>query len=253
MPKYFYLASMLILCNYTHGFSQDRIATDRPDQTETATLVPRGYFQGEFGFGKISTHGKDYRLIHPTGLLKYGLAQKFELRFEENFITEYKQLIPQSKTTTGLEPLQVGFKAALFEGKNIIPKTSLITHIALPFLATKAFKAQHVAPSFVLLMDNDITDALSIGYNFGAEWDGFSTTPEWIYTFAFGFDMGKNFEGYIETFGSFKENEPAKHSIDGGLSYYVNNDLKLDTYAGFGVSKHADDNFFGVGISFRLK
>ncbi|SFP82496.1 transporter [Parafilimonas terrae] len=253
MPKYIWLGIIILLLSYINVFSQERIAADRPDQTETAALVPKSYFQGEFGFGKITLHDNDYTLVYPTALLKYGLTQNFELRLEGNLITEYKQLIPQPKTTSGLEPLQIGFKTALFEGKSIIPKTSLITHFALPFLATKEFKAQHIAPSFVLVMDNDITKTTDIGYNFGAAWDGFSTTPEWGYTISFGFDITKKFSGYTEAFGLFKKDEPAKHSIDGGLCYYVSNDVKLDTYAGFGVSKHADDNFFGIGISFRFK
>ncbi len=253
MSKYIGPGIIIFLFSHINTFSQERIATDRPDQTETATLVPKNYFQGEFGFGRISIHGNDYTLVHPTALLKYGLAKNFELRCEGNFITEYKQLIPQPKTTTGFEPLQVGLKAALFEGKNIIPKASLITHIALPFLATKKFEAQHIAPSFMLVMDNDITNTMDIGYNFGAVWDGFSITPEWIYTMSFGFDIGKKLSGYMEAFGSFQKNEPAKHSIDGGLCYYIGNDVKLDVYAGSGVSRHAGNNFFGVGISFRFK
>ncbi|MGN6211223.1 transporter [Parafilimonas sp.] len=253
MSKYIYPGILIFLLGNTDTFSQERIATDRPDQTETATLVPKNFFQGEFGFGKISIHNNEYTVVHPTGLLKYGLTKNFELRLEGNFITEYNQLIPQPKTTRGLEPLQIGFKTALFEGKNIIPRTSFITHIALPFLATQEFKAQYIAPSFVLVMDNDITNTMDIGYNFGAAWDGFSTTPEWIYTVSFGFDMSKKFSGYIETFGALKKNEPAKHSIDGGLCYYISNDVKLDAYAGSGVSKHADNSFFGIGISFRFK
>lgn len=57
------------------------ISTDRPDQTEAATLVPEGGIQFEVGVsgwtsGDASTTG--YTL--PTALLRYGLHPRLELR-----------------------------------------------------------------------------------------------------------------------------------------------------------------------------
>ena len=253
MSKHFLIAIIVLLGFSANTYCQDRIATDRPDETEVATLVPQGYFQGEFGFGKMTENENNYWLIHPTALLKYGLSKGFELRLEENFISEYQQFIPAGKMTTGLEPLQLGFKAAILEGKKIMPKTSLITHLAIPTLATKEFKADHIAPSFVLVMENDITKSIDVGYNLGAEWDGFSPNPEWLYTLSVGFDITKNLGGYIETFGFAKNNEGSKNSADGGLYYYISNNVKVDCYGGFGISKNADDSFYGIGVSFRFK
>jgi len=254
MPKHILTCCIATIIFAAKTYCQDeRIETDRPDQTEVASLVPVNYFQGEFGVGKVNTFDKDYQLIHPTALLKYGVSKNFELRVEENYVSEYEQLIPKPRTTTGLEPLQIGFKAALFKGKKIIPKTSLITHFAIPVFATKQFKADHIAPSVVLVMQNEISKHIDVGYNLGAEWDGFSTAPEWVYTLSLGFDISKNWAGYIETFGFAKNKEAAKTSFDGGLCYFVSNNVKLDAYAGVGISKHADDSFYGVGISFRFK
>ena len=234
-------------------YCQDRIATDRPDETEVATLVPKHYFQGEFGFGRINTNSETHTFVHPTALLKYGLSTTFELRLEENFITEHEATYQPTKNNTGIEPLQFGFKAAILEGKKIIPKTSLITHVAIPTFATKEFKADHIAPSFVFVMENDITKSIDVGYNLGAEWDGFSSNPEWLYTVSVGFDITKNLGGYVEAFGFAKNNEGSKNSADGGLYYFISNDIKVDCYAGFGISNKADDTFYGVGISFRFR
>src|SRR5436190_9651982 len=96
--------------------AQEKIDTDRPDQTESAVIVPAHYFQAEFGFNKENIAGRDYDLIHPTSLLKYGLS-RFEFRLEITSRSSYEHLIPEPKWTTGVEPVEIGFKAALWEEK----------------------------------------------------------------------------------------------------------------------------------------
>src|SRR6185436_9754810 len=105
--------------------AQEKIDTDRPDQTESAVTVPIHFFQAEFGFNKENTFGRNYDLIHPTGLLKYGL-KKFEFRVEFTCRSSYEHLIPDPKWTTGFDPIELGFKWALCEEKGVLPKTSLI-------------------------------------------------------------------------------------------------------------------------------
>ncbi len=92
--------------------AQEKIATDRPDQTESSVLVPPHYFQAEFGFGKENLDKENYNLVHPTALFKYGLSKRFELRLETNYVSAYEHLIPQSKTITGFEPIRIGFRTA---------------------------------------------------------------------------------------------------------------------------------------------
>jgi len=65
--------------------AQERIETDRPDQTETPFNVPKKYFQAEFGFNKENLTDYNYNLIHPTALLKYGLSNRIELRVEPTY------------------------------------------------------------------------------------------------------------------------------------------------------------------------
>ena len=251
MAKILFITFSLLLISAS-AFSQERIATDRPDQTETAVLVPPHYFQVEFGFGKENADKENYNLIHPTALFKYGLSKRFELRLETNYVSAYEHLIPQSKTTTGFEPVRIGFRTALWEEKKLIPKTSLLVHFGLPVLATKSFKATHIAPSFLLAMQNSLTEHIALSYNVGAEWDGFSSTPYWLYSLSSGYELGKNCEAFFEIFGVTQKNELAQNSIDAGFGFYISNDVKLDASAGIGISNAAADYFFGIGFSFRF-
>lgn len=249
--------NFLFLCLFIFEFNliqaQDKITTDQPGQTQSAALTPPHYFQGEFGFQSSHLDDKNYDVLLPTVLLKYGLTKNFELRLENDFLLQYRHYIPQTKKVTGFEPLEIGFRTAICEQNKVIPQTSLITQFAIPTVASKNFKAKHLAPVILLAMQNDVTQSLQIQYNIGAEWDGLSTTPDWLYSVNFGFELSKKFDAFAEVFGSAANKSIPENSIDGGFGYYINNDIKLDAFAGFGISNAAANYFFGTGLSFRIK
>jgi len=228
----------------------EKIDTDRPDQTESAVLVPVKYFQGEFGFGKENLKNNSYHLIHPTFLLKYGLSQRFELRLESEVASEYL-LTPQTKTTISLEPVEIGSKISLFQEKGLFPKTSLIVHLGLPFATSNYDKHQNLFPSFRFTCSHTITEKIGIGYNAGAEWDGYNNKPAWLYTLSPNFSIGKRWYSYVEAFG-FYHTDSWEHNIDGGLAYYLSNDAKIDLSGGFGLGSSILKNYLSLGFSFRL-
>jgi hypothetical protein len=243
--------TLLILLIGVQLQAQDRIDTDRPDQTESAVLVPKNYFQGEFGIGKENFEGENYNLIHPTFLLKYRLSKRFELRLESQWMSEYVQLIPNPKTTTALVPVEVGTKISLFEEKGLLPKTSLIVHLGLPFIASNRDEEQTVFPSFRFTSQHTITETIGLGYNLGAEWNGYDNRAIWLYTFSPNFSIGKRWYAYVEAYG-FGEESGWQHSLDGGIAVYVNNDVKLDLSGGIGLGNNPMKNYVALGFSFRV-
>src|SRR5688500_4433167 len=158
------------------------IETDRPDQTETASLVPKGYFQMENGFSIEDTE-PGFIYTHPSTLWKVGVSENFEIRL----ITEYIniQLDPNPKVD-GFLPVQVGFKAKLLDQTGIVPKTSFLGHLSLPGVASKQFQQTYFAPAMRLAFQHSIANRYSVGYNVGAEWDGETPRPDFIYSLAVG-------------------------------------------------------------------
>ncbi|MEO6254141.1 MAG: transporter [Ferruginibacter sp.] len=254
MVKYFLLLLIASL-SFADGFSQiDRIDTDRPDQTESAVTVPKKWIQFEMGLGAQITNAFENEFQHPTLLSKYGITKKIELRLITTVTTntDFNNLLTKQKET-GLSPVEVGAKIALWEEKKLLPKTSLIFHVGIPKLASGNFRLNNLAPNFRFTMQNSITNSIAIGYNLGAEWDGINSNTTWIYTFAPGFNMGKKWYSYIEAFGFISKQNKPEHSLDAGIAYYINNDLKLDLSSGFGISKAAPDWYIAVGASVRFK
>jgi hypothetical protein len=240
----------LLLFFSSFGFAQDiePIQADRPDQTETPALVPKGMFQVEAGFTFQKNDEFSNNNTLPTVLWKYGVNENFELRL----ITEYVYEKVFDEKQDGLLPVYIGFKAKLAEEKGIVPKTSIIAHIGLPSAATAKYKNEFYAPEFRFVMQHTLSEKMSLSYNLGAEWDGFSAEPTFLYTLTTGYSITEKLGSYIELFGFAPQNNKANHSFDGGITYLINNNFMLDLSSGFGITKNAPDYYVAVGFSFRI-
>jgi hypothetical protein len=251
--NFFLIAILTNMLQVSVAQQTGRMETDRPDQTESPFIVKSKYFQTEIGFNLEKNNGFRSFVI-PTILWKYGLLKKLELRFitEINAI-ETPLIIPDgSEVNSGLVPLVAGGKWSLWEEKGLFPKTSLLFHLAIPKAASKKFKSARWAPAFRFSMEHTLSEIISIGYNIGAEWDGESKTPFWIYTLAQGFNIGKRWYSYMEIFGTFRNTDLPQHNFDAGIGYYINDNVKLDLSSGFDITKNADQHYFAIGVSFRF-
>ena len=228
--------------------SSEPIQADRPDQTETPAIVPKGMFQVETGFTfqKNDANSKAFSL--PSTLWKYGVNENFELRLITEFLTEE---IGDSKSS-GFTPVYIGFKVKLAEEKGIVPKTSFIAHISLPNAASTIYKTDFNAPEFRFVMQHTLSKKASLSYNLGYEWDGFTAEPTFIYTLTTGYSITEKLGSYIELFGFAPQKNKANHNFDCGITYLINNDFMLDLSSGFGITDNAPDNYIAFGFSFRI-
>ena len=242
---------ILILLFQSIGHAQDlpSIQTDRPDQTECPFITPKGYLQFENGvsYEKVNTNSNE--IVAPTILTKFGINEHFELRL----ITEFTMEENDSDKISGINPVLVGFKARLIEEKGIIPTTSFIGHLGLPKLASTDLKAIYYSPEFRFTMQHTLSERQTLSYNLGAEWDGFSAEPTFIYTLTTGYSFTEKIGGYIEFFGFIPQIGKPDHRFDGGLTYLFNPNHRLDISAGFGLSKISPEYYVALGYSFRFK
>jgi hypothetical protein len=241
-----YLFFILLFSNLTQA--QETIQTDRPDQTETPAIVPKNKLQIETGFSyeKENTDISSSNL--PTILIKYGVNDVLEIRV----ITGFEKQKDKNTRQSGFPLTLIGFKTKLVEEKGIQPKTSFIAHIGLPNVASTPFKTNTIAPQFRFTMQHTLTKKVSLGYNFGAEWDGILPSPTYLYTISSGFAISEKMGSYIEMFGFAPEDQKAYHSLDGGFTYLITNNFMLDLSSGIGITKNAPKYYLSFGFSFRI-
>lgn len=253
MKKIFYcwLAMLVFTKNYAQQESK-HVETDRPNEAEVPYTVPRKMIQLETGV-RIEKESESNRMVsHPVLLAKYGLADWIELRAKTSYSTQIEHYIPSDKISSGLQPVELGIKAAVLKENHWIPKTAFLLQTGLPHASSKNFKAPHLAPTLRLLMENNITEKLSLNYNAGAEWDGYETSPEWMYAVVPGIDLGEHVHVFAEFYSFFQKQETPEHTLDGGLEYFIGKNIALDICAGLGLNKAAPPHFFTIGGSVRF-
>lgn len=224
------------------------IEADRPDQTETPAIVPKGMFQIETGFTYEKSNPTTDSFALPSVLWKYGVNDNFELRLITEFVLEKMPNVESS----GFSPVLIGCKIKICEEKGIFPKTSFIGHIALPNLAWTKYKTLFYAPKFRFTMQHTLSEKMSLSYNLGSEWDGFTAEPTFIYTLSTGYSFSDKLGGYLEFFGFAPQNDKVEHQFDGGLTYLLSDNFMVDLSSGVGITNNAPDYYVSAGCSFRL-
>lgn len=244
------ITTLFVLFVSTSIFAQSLspIQTDRPDQTETPAIVPIGMFQVETGFTYLKNDVDSKTFSSPSTLWKYGVNENFELRL----ITEFLSAKMNQQKSNGFGTLYIGFKVKLSEEKGMLPKTSFIAHIGLPNAASKQYKTDYYLPEFRFTMQHTLEERWSLSYNLGAEWNGFTAEPTFLYTFATGYSVTKKTGLYVELYGFSPQKNKANHNLDGGITYLINDDFMLDLSTGIGLTKNAPKHYFAFGFSFRI-
>lgn len=249
MPKSVFTLILLSGVITEKSFGQTTpIQLDRPDQTECPFIVPKNYVQVENGFTYESINEDLKTISYPSSLWKFGLNEKVEFRL----ITEVVSEKESSKTTTGLIPITLGFKANICQEKGIIPITSFIGHITSSNTGSNYFKTKYIAPSFRFLMQHTLSDKVSLAYNLGAEWNGETAEQTYIYTLTTGIAFTQKLGGYLEVYGFLPQDSTANHRFDCGFTYLVNNDFIVDLSGGVRITKNAPKNYLSLGLSYRF-
>lgn len=249
MKRTIFLLCFIAILSKSFAQEFPAIQTDRPDQTECPFIVPKNYFQLENGFSYEKINNQTSQIVAPTILTRFGINDHFELRL----ITELAVENNISEKFSGINPVLIGFKTRLFEEKGIIPITSFIGHIGIPKAGSNNFQTTYYAPEFRFTMQHTLSDKQSLSYNLGAEWNGESAEPTFIYTLTSGYSLSKTMGCYIEFYGFCPQLSKPDHRFDGGITYLINPNHQFDVSAGVGLSKISPEYYVALGYSFRFK
>ena len=127
--------------------------TDRPDATESPSVVPLGSLQIETGAFYESFKDENIKsetLGFNTTLLRYGVLENFELRvgwnFEEERTTNNNVKIDDVRS--GFSPLLLGVKVEITEEKGLLPEIGVLGHLMLPFTASQRLSPRNNRSGF---------------------------------------------------------------------------------------------------------
>lgn len=229
------------------------LSTDRPDFTESTSTIPRGHFQIEGGTTLTRIEDVDITSFGEL-LVRIGTGDRWETRLTAG----YARIETPFGEFSGLEDPSVGIKVRFTDEPGELgpgqPAASLIVSTSVP-AGDDELTADEWAPEAKLALAWELTPRFSLASNL-------------IYFYAPNADrlhrFGATLSGsmpitdrlgaYLEWFGFSEETKDgeATHFVNTGVSYLINNDLRVDARVGTGLNDADPDWFVGVGGGIRF-
>jgi hypothetical protein len=244
------VAGALLTGCVPHLEPTEPIETDRPDKTESATLVPAGMVQVEGGVTGAKSGGLRTTSIGEA-LVRLGVHQRLELRIEPFTQT---RITSGGASVSGLEDLAVGIKTPLFRSagtSRLTPEVSLLIATTLPSGA-RPFRAAGAQPEAIVAAQWQLAAPIGLGLNVSASRgrDGAERYWERGASATLGTTITERVGSYIEWYATRDARErSAAQVVNGGLTGKLNGDFQVDARVGRGLNENT--TFVGVGLARR--
>lgn len=242
------------LHHLSFGQYYETVNTDRPGQAFTPFTVGKGAFQVESGLVYIGSKDSNRNIrnnsLGLTGFFKHGLSETFELNYGITVLNQAIRTDTDDKTDAGVQGINLGGRFNIKSGEGNKPSYGFLFTLLFNNFAHPAFRSEHVAPLFLFLYKQSVSDRVSLTGNLGMSWNGDTPDPQANYVVNLGFTLSDDLSVFVENYGWIR-NEDFDSHFDGGISYLVSNNLQLDISGGYGKNNGISDFFAATGISIR--
>jgi hypothetical protein len=229
------------------------LVTDRPDQTESTSIVPRGYVQLETG-GLVAAEGSGRAQQWGASVLRVGVAGPLEFRL--GWAGWQRVTAPSQPAVSGVGDLNLGVKYRIVGNATSSTSVALLGTVGLP-TGTSAFRASRIASSIRVAVAHAVGPRVGVGSNVAVT----ATSPrsgidgvrleDVAYTVVVGVAVTERLGVFVESFGTLAVAtvQQTRHALDAGITIAVLPLLQLDMSGGIGLNGAADDWFVGAGLS----
>ncbi len=255
------LAAVLTVATPSPLVAQDAMVTDRPDFTESSSVVGKCRLQIEGGYTYLHDESAGIALDEhglPELLLRYGLTDCLELRvgwIGYVFSKEQDRAGGVTSEVDGGTGLDIGVKRQFNDQDGWMPESGVILGVTAP-VGNPQIGTDRLGASVVGLYSWEVNDWLSIGGNTGGSFTapGSDYSNVFVQSFSAGVSLTERFGMYHEwfmlAFDGAEDSRP-QHFYDTGFTYLVTRNFQLDWRAGVGLSEAAADFFTGTGFAVR--
>jgi len=230
------------------GYGQ-KIVTDRPDQTESSSTIPKKSLQIESGMlirfaeeGDVSLR----EIAIPTTLFRYGIGKKIEIRVANTYLNIKEK--NTSNEISGISDLEIGAKIQLFKNESSKTEIAFLSHAVLP-TGTKEVSFENLGTINKLSVSHVLSDNLGLGYNIGYNYFGFDN-GFLTYSLVLGIAVTESVGMYLEPYGSVGIFDEHLANFDAGITYLVKDNFQLDFSFGTGINYTM--NYLSAGFSWNI-
>jgi len=232
----------------------DSLTTDRPDFTESTSIVPRGHFQIEGGTTVARIEDVDSTAFGEL-LVRIGTGERWETRIG---VGSYSRVETPFGDVSGLEDPSVGIKFRFTGDSGDLgpgqPEVALIVLTSIPE-GDEELTDDEWVPEAKLALAWGLTERLSLSSNVNYAYavDGDDRLHQIGATLSGGISITDRLGSFLEWYGFSEETNdgPSTHYVDGGVTWLINNDLQVDARVGTGLNDADPDWFVGVGAGVR--
>ena len=233
------------------------LETDRPDITESSSVVGAGLWQLETGV-LFQSDRTDPVTAHDTSapnvLMRIGLGSRLELRIGgEGFLAESLST-PGSGMATGASDLELGLKYKFVDQSRAGVDFSVIPIISIP-TGSDPFTTGGYDPTVKFVLQRDLPRGFGIGGNLivaSITEDNHRFTQTSV-SASLGHDLGAGWGGFWELYGASALSRDGGRAwlFDTGVTHTIGKNLQIDVSVGRGLTTDAPDWFLGAGFAIR--
>lgn len=241
------ISMMLFLSAYP--INAQEIITDRPDQTESSSTIPRGSLQIESG---ILIRFLDLEevflqeIFAPTTLFRFGLTEQVELRIVNQLISIKDKNNPEENF--GIGDLEIGTKIQIYKKERANMEIAFLSHVVLP-TGSKGLTIDKVGTINKLSISHKLKPNINLGYNIGYNYFG-SENGFITYSLALGIGITPKVAIYLEPYGEIGIFEEHILNFDAGITYLLRDNFQLDFSFGTGINNKM--NYIAAGFSWNI-
>lgn len=237
----------MLMVNFT--ISSQTIVTDRPDQTESSSTVPKGSLQIETGvlFGSSKSKGITIKeTLAPSTLFRFGITNGIEIRLLNQFESINNKTT--SEKVNGISDLEIGTKFQIFQKEDVNTEIAFLSHLILP-TGSKDVTIDNFGTINKLSISHVLNETIGLGYNVGYDYFG-TGKGNFTYSVAFAIGLTPKFGIYLEPYGNIIEFKNHEANFDAGITYLIQDNFQLD--ASFGTGLNHTMNYFSLGGSINI-
>ena len=224
-----------------------KLVTDRPDQTESSSTIPKYSIQIETGFLYQNGESRfEKQLLIPTILLRYGFTEIIELRLGEQI--EYWPNIFNAKADFGISDLELGTKIQILRKENMNTEIAFLSHIILP-TGTNSMSINKIGTVNKIAFSHVISPVFDVGYNVGYNNFG-KGKGDFTYSSVLGIEISEKIATYIEVYGELTEFKNIVANFDSGLTYLLKPNMQIDL--SFGLGLNTKMNYLALGFCWNI-
>lgn len=243
------LITFTVISSYTNAQEEANIITDRPDQTESSSVIPRGSLQIEsgvlIGFTNAS-NSAEKQIAAPSTLFRLGILNTIELRIFNQFESLKNQ--NTGDKTSGISDLEIGAKIQLFQQDDVNTEVAFLSHLIIP-TGSEALTNKKYGTINKLSISHDLNEKFSVGYNLGYNYYG-DDDGDFTYSVALGHSFTDKVGLYIEPYGEVVNFNKHIMNADAGITYLLKHNFQLDF--SFGTGLNHTMNYMSAGFSWNI-